>query len=440
MARVFQDGFELNSTTPNISNWSTIGSGTTISSTTVRSGNYSGRISSLTSGSAKGFLKKWLASAGNGPYFGRAYIYIVTYPSAANTIMYFSASSTFGSSVRCSIKLNSNGTLTLHDNTGAQIGSASPVLSTGKWYLVELKTDTNQPPGSRIIEGRLNKIVFASSNNSSHSQSFAFAVGGNLLLEAQTQGEWFFDDVAVNDASGSYQNSYPGSGKIIHLLPNASGDSNTFSTQVGGTAGSSNNYTRVNEVPPNDATSYNGSNMLNEEDSFNCQNSGIGSSDIVNVVAVGARFRNNVADTITAIRFRLKKETGGTVIESADIVPNTTSWNTNGTSEPRNFPIITYTDPDGSPWTQSTLDSIQIGYKIVLGGVNRIDVTNIWASVDYTPVITLTENRLARTKGLNIIANIRNARTKGIKPYYPKFIFVDGELAIHISGKNYSIV
>jgi hypothetical protein len=415
MARVFQDGFELNSATINISNWSAIGSGTTISSTTVRSGNYSGRISSLTSGAAKGFLKKWLSTAGNGPYFGRAYIYIVTYPSAANTIMYFSASTTFGSTVRCSIKLNSDGTLTLHDNAGAQIGSASSVLSTGVWYLVELKTDTTQATGSRIIEGRLNGTVFATSNTKSQASSFAFAVGGNLLLETQTQGEWFFDDVAVNDGSGSFQNSYPGSGKIIHLLPNASGDANTFSTQVGGTSGASNNYTRVNEVPPNDATSYNGSNTLNTEDSFNCQDSGIGSSDTVNVVAVGARFRNNVADTTTAIKFRLKKESGGTVIESANIVPNTTAWNTNGTADPRNFPIITHTDPDNSAWTKSTLDSLQIGYKIAVGGTNRIDVTNIWASVDYTPIsLTTSDSRNAKTKGQQILTDNRPARTKGV--------------------------
>jgi hypothetical protein len=99
--------------------------------------------------------------------------------------------------------------------------------------------------------------AFASSSTRSLSSGIRqFLLGGNLNSEAQTTGDWFFDDLAINDNTGSFQNSYPGEGKIIHLKPNAAGDSNGFSVQVGGTVGSSNNYTRVNEVTPDDATSY----------------------------------------------------------------------------------------------------------------------------------------------------------------------------------------
>jgi hypothetical protein len=302
--------------------------------------------------------------------------------------MSFTASSTLGGSIRCSIILTSTGTLELFSgtSTGTQVGSASSAINDSNWHMVELKTDTTAAVGSRVLEARLDGSVFATSSAQSQSTTLAFSLGGNLGAEAQTTGEWWFDDVALNDTTGSFQTSYPGSGKILQLYPNATGDSNTFSTQTGGTAGAANNFTRVNEVPPDDATSFNGDNTLNDVDLFNVTDSGIGSSDTVNVVMVGARFANNVADATTAIKFEIEKTTSGTKSQSAAIIPNTIGWNTNSTTSPRNYPLITYQDPDSSNWTKSTLDSAQIGYIISAGSTNRVDVTNVWMSVDYTPV------------------------------------------------------
>lgn len=386
MARIFQDGFENNDTTTNRNTWDTW-SLATISTTHVRTGTYAMRISSLASATPQGAVKKWLGTAANGPYYMRAYLYVVTPPSANNTIMGFTASSTLGGSVRCSIILASDGTLKLFsgNSIGSQIGSASAAVTDSAWHMLELQTDTTAASGSRVIEARLDGSVFATSSAESQSSSLAFTVGGNLGAESQTTGEWWFDDVALNDTTDTSQTSYPGSGKIITLRPNAAGDANGFTTQTGGTAGSTNNYTRVNEFPPDDATSFNGAHNLNTEDLFNMDDSGIGASDTVNVVQVNGRFRNNVADLTTGIKFETEKTSGGTKSQSAGITPDTTSWNTNGTAIPR-LPVLTlYTDPDGAAWTQTTLDSMQAGYRIASGSTNDIDVTALWVTVDYTP-------------------------------------------------------
>lgn len=414
MARVYQDGFEFNSVTSNISTWETISGSPTISTTTVRSGTYSGRISSLSSGAAKGWVKKWLASTADGPYWGRVYIYVHTRPSATNHIISFnSASGTAGNSERGKITLESNGTLVLREASGTAVGSPSGVLALDTWYCVETKFDRTPASGSEILEARLapddgsTPSVFATSSSLTlPGGAFAFSVGGNLDLEAQTTGDWFFDDIAINDSAGSFQNSYPGQGKILHLRPNASGDSNQFTTQTGGTAGSSNNFTRVNQVTPDDATTFNGDSLLNDEDLYNIDNSGIGSSDNVNVVMVGARFRNNTADATTRMQLEIEKTSSGTKTSSANIIPNTTGWNTNDVSSPRNYPIVTYQDPDGAAWTQTTLDSIQIGMKMGLVGVNRIDVTTIWATIDYTPSTgTTTQQPLPGLARITIITS-----------------------------------
>lgn len=414
MARIYQDGFDLNSTTANLNTWDTW-AGSTIGTTNARTGTYGMRVSSLSSGTAQGALKKWLASAANGPFFFRAYIKIVTPPSATNTVMYFSAASTLGTNPRCSIALKSDGTLILQNPTPAQIGSASAAINDGNWHMLELKTDTNAASGSRTIEGRLDGSVFATSSAQSQSSSFSICVGGNLASEAQTTGEWWFDDIAVNDNSGSFQTSYPGSGKVLTLRPSAAGDVNGFLVQVGGTIGSANNFTRVNEVTPNDATSYNASAVLNAEDLFNVDDSGIGASDTVNTVLVGFRLADITAsDATTAIKAEIIKTSGGTKSQSADVIPNTTSWNTNGPSSPRNYPLITYQDPDGSNWTQTTLDSMQVGYIIDAVAVRAIGITNIWASVDYTPSsganasVTQVVATLTVTGGTQAIATVNN--------------------------------
>lgn len=384
MARIYQDGFEFNTTTANNNTYDTW-AGSTIGTTNARTGTYGMRVSSLSSGTAQGALKKWLASAANGPFFFRAFIKIVTPPSAANTIMYFSANSTIGSSPRCSIALKNDGTLILQNATPTQIGSASSAINDGAWHMLELKTDTTAASGSRTIEGRLDGSVFATSAVQAQASSFSICVGGNLASEAQTTGEWWFDDIAINDNTGSFQNSYPGAGNISQSYPNAAGDANGFLVQVGGTTGSANNFTRVNEIPPNDATSYNASAVLNAEDLFLIDVSGVPTTATINAILVGARFANITgADATTGFKLEMIKTSAGTKAQSANIIPDTTSWNTNGANSPRNYNLVLYQDPDNVNWNPATWLP-QIGYTIDAVALRAVGITNLWASIDWTP-------------------------------------------------------
>jgi hypothetical protein len=319
-------------------------------------------------------------------FYLRAYVNFATLPSAENKILGFRASGGFGVP-QTNISIDNTGALRLYNNTTTQIGSASSPLSTGQWYRIELKIDKTPAGGSQIVEAKIDGVVFATASNLTVNQAQSIVIGGNLNSEAQTTGNWFFDDIAVNDSTTSNQNTYPGPGHIIHLKPNAAGDVNGFLVQVGGTAGSSNNFTRVNEVTPNDATSYNASAALNAEDLFNCDDSGIGSSDLVRVVSVGVRMANLVsADATAAIKLEIEKTGSGTKSQSADIIPNSTSFATNAAANPRNYPLTTYQDPDGANWTQTTLDSMQIGYIEDVANTQSIAISAIWALVDYLPV------------------------------------------------------
>jgi hypothetical protein len=244
-----------------------------------------------------------------------------------------------------------------------------------------------------------------------------FGLGVALTTGETASANIFFDDVAINDATGGSQNTFAGSGKVLRLKPNATGDANTFATQTGGTAGGANNFTRVNETTPNDATSFNGSTTVNEHDLFNVDASAIGATDTVNVVHVNGRFRDSTADATQTIKFEIEKAAAGTILQSSAIIPNTTTWVTNSVNAPHNPVLTTYTNPDGAAWTQTTLDSMQIGYKLTVdgSGTRRIDVTNVWATVDYTPA-TLTSSlsvsdstTLSESKSVTIDDNINKS-------------------------------
>jgi len=297
-----------------------------------------------------------------------------------------STSATLGLNPQAKITLESNGTLKLRNQAGTAIGSASAALSTGTWYMIELKTDTNATAGSRVMEARLDGSVFATSSTQSHASPLAFTLGGNLDSEAQTTGEWWFDDVAINDNTGSFQTSYPGPGKIIQLLPNAQGDVNGFSILTGGTAGAANNYTRVRDVPTDGNTTSNGSNTLNAEDLFKLTASGIGSNDAVSVVAVGLRLRDDtLADAALAVKAEIEKTAAGTIAQGSSLIIGQNNYGTNGGANPHNYTLTTYQDPDGANWTQATLDTMQIGYKLTATGTQNVLVTTAWATVEYVP-------------------------------------------------------
>lgn len=413
MARLFSSGFELNSLTAAVE-WDAAVGGT-ISSSTTRSGTYAGRISSLVSGTNQRFRYQFKSTASNGPFYFRFYLRIAALPSAENRIFVISSSSSVGTGTAVYLTIDNGGLMRLYDEDG-QIGSASSALSTDTWYRIEVLFDKSPGAPNHIVTARIDGSNFASSTSRNVSVGVSHMyLGGNLASETQTTGDWFFDDVAINDNTGSFQTSYPGSGKIIHLRPSAAGDSNGFSTQVGGTAGSSNNFTRVNEVTPNDATSYNGSAVLNSEDLFNCDDSGINVNDIVNVVSVGVRMANLVsADATAAFKVEIEKTSGGTKAQSAALIPNSTTWRTNTTATPWLYPLITYQDPDNANWTQSTLDSMQIGYIQTATNAQAVAVSTLWALVEYDPLLTYENISVSESIKLEVESYINKSESVAV--------------------------
>lgn len=372
MARLYQTGFELNSVTSGVELRETANS-PTISSTTMRTGSYALQISSLSSGASKyGRLHHGSTGA---PVYIRFYFYYTAAPSADNTIFRNATISPY-----IAIKISSTGTLKLFDEDG-QIGSASSALSTSTWYRIEVEYNVSGAGGTHTAKARIDGTEFAAATNRTTGGSDSILLGGNLLSEAQTTGAWFFDDVAINDNTGSYQNSYPGEGKIVHLKPNANGTTNSWT--IG--AGSGSNYEQVDEVTPDEATTYLRSLTTNAVDEYAIEAFPGNSYDTINCIAVGFRATRSAGTNSSGMKVRIRSGSSVETAATEELATNG-SFRTNDLDSTNAGPysLVSYVSPATSTaWTPTEVDSAEIGAIIVTSGDRYVHLGTIWASVDY---------------------------------------------------------
>ena len=386
MARIWSSGFELNSTDTNLDIESTSAFGLVIQSSVVRSGTYAMQVVSLVAFDGQSMHYTYLASEATSKRYFRLYLRVATLPSAENRVVVFNDSSSSLASPSVYLTLDETGDLRLYDEDG-QIGSESSALSLDTWYRIEILVDTTTAAGSHEIRARIDGSEFAGSNTRdiiSTNQPTTFAVGGNLAGENQTQGNWYIDDLAINDDTGSFQTSYPGDGAIIHLRPSATGDNSDWTGD----------NTDIDEVTPDDTTTKLSSNTLDQLEDVNLDASGL-TTETINVVAVGARFNGVGASANASFALRVKATASGTVEESSAITPANTTWVTNAVASPRNYPLTLYDLPGASTtaWTPTELDTAQIGIHLTTTSTNAVQVSTLWMLVDYTLASDLSINK-----------------------------------------------
>lgn len=369
MARLWSSGAELNSATAGVevSN----ASGLAVGSTIVRSGTYS----FTHSGNNKIFDQQFAASNQSAQFYFRAYIYITTYPGSLDDIIRINDVS---NNQKIGIRINTTGTLELWNLEDAtQIGSDSSALSLNTWYRIEIGVNTTTL-ASTSVEARIDGSSFASG-----TVNLAAGIGRIHILNPFTSKVFYADDIAINDSTGSFQNSWPGEGEIVHLRPNAAGDNTGWDTGT---------YADIDEVTPDDLTTYISASggLSGEITDVNLDDApaAIDASATINCVQVGIRMRASSTTSSMGDPFviRIKAASGGTVEQSASIDPNTTTWVTNALAAPRNYPLTLYDLPGASStaWTKSDLDSAQIGVERTNEDFAATQISTMWLLVDYT--------------------------------------------------------
>lgn len=403
MARLWSCGFELQSATAGVEVDSATGA--TIVTTTKRSGSASLRCYRATSGVA-GYSMRVTDSTS---LYSRAYVNIKTSTSEFGAMNPTEYQDTTGYVV-IGVSVNTNDTLQVGYfnalNNYVSAGSASSALSKDTWYRVEFYAKYNSA-SSVDYEFKLDGTTVSSGTVTVYNAgvtNFRIVQGG--ITYAST-GECFLDDIAVNNTSGSAQTSWPGAGSIVHMQIDGNGD--TQNQNAG-------DWDELDEVTPDDATSYIELDDDNDIAEFTCEsssNAGIGASDTITLVQVGVRHKAETAAAMS-ITPRIKGQASGTVAEGTNYTHNDTTWRTNGDALPRNYKLTSYVNPqDSAAWETGDLDTMQIGVKTP-DATPDVWISTIWALVEYVPSagsLVKTVNALARasvkTKNGLAIASVK---------------------------------
>jgi len=143
--------------------------------------------------------------------------------------------------------------LDLYSDSTTKVASGLVVIPSQTWVVCEFRYVVGAS-GPFIL--KINGTTSISYTNDTDTQ------GTNNLRSIMFRNDYgssvveiaplWLDDIAINDTNGSYETSYPGLGGVFWLEPTADG-AQTDWTPSSGTI----NYEMVDDVPPDDATSYN---------------------------------------------------------------------------------------------------------------------------------------------------------------------------------------
>jgi hypothetical protein len=334
------------------------------------------KITGLVSGTIKHVTYEFVTSSNAVHRFFRKYFYVVTRPSAANTVFLVGFGSSPSANQTAYLKHNADGSWGLWNHASGspvQIGSNSPVQALNTWDYVEFEIDPTPASGSRVLRARFHGTEFAAATNLTDTlSSRSVSVGGNLLSEAQTQGEWYVSDVAANDASGTYQTSYPGAcAATLTSFPNGAGSSAQFA-RAGVDSGA--NWDQVDGSY--DTADYNQSGTLNDTDLFNVTDT---PPEVLSDATFGPlcvsyyRSGSSAADDNPTLRAKLV--VNGVTTNSAGDKPSSTSWLRQRSVLP--LPLVA---ADGTGLTKAMVDAAQIGYDVSVGAASTqlSRVSNVW--------------------------------------------------------------
>ena len=159
----------------------------------------------------------------------------------------------------------------------------------------------------------------------------------------------YADDIVINDASGSGDNSWPGDIRLEPGVVDASGDVSDWSLSPDG---GESDWEDVDEVPATDDTDYLHHDTDTEEFLLNLP-AWAGSNKAPQKVHIWVCARREGANAADQIMIAAKQ--GGTTVAS-DGIALLTSY--------RNYCYTRDTAPDGGAWTNAKIDALQIGARV----------------------------------------------------------------------------
>lgn len=390
MARLFTCGFEEDELTSNGTMWTGVSANTTTDETTPHSGSHCLN----TPATATGVRRDLATALTSGTVYTRFYWRLVTAPSADQQILRVTSS---GVTLSWDVTyLQASGTLRLNSTPTAVSADTTTAVSADTWYRIEVEHVISDTVGSVKMRLYLEdsttllepEVIALASGDSLGSAVQVFFFGGPTNL-GQT---YRYDDIAINDVTGSFQTSWPGPGKIQLLAP----DGDVTNDWEDETAGSS-TYANINEIPGAlDDANYNTESVtLNSTDRFTLTglDTEVPSDATITLCDVYARIGSNQT---SAANLNLKLwDEAGSATTGPNANANVSGWKILTTAE-----HLVY---DATGKTKTSLASFDAGYTNVTDDATRPRrVAALWVNVEWTeaagwgPLLGGEINRLVR--------------------------------------------
>ena len=238
---------------------------------------------------------------------------------------------------------------------GTLVGTGTIAINTNTWYLVEVHLKLADAGGD--LEVKVDGIIdidFSGDTKPGSSTTVNRLFYGVVNIGGSTN-PIYIDDLALNDTTGTVDNSWCGDGRVILLTPNDNGD---VSQLVGQDADSTNNYLNVDDFPHDTDTTYNQSSTLNEYDLYNLTPCGLTEVTILRVIPE-ARARDTVAEGgLASLPISVS---GAGVYEGENRSLLTSYTRILGSGGGSGYTL----NPSTSlPWETSELDNLQVGFKV----------------------------------------------------------------------------
>lgn len=282
-----------------------------------------------------------------------------------------------------------------------------PTISTGQWYQIELSFIYSA--GGSTSELKVNGVSYGSaatgvsgvSNHATHVLWGATesASGGTSVM--------YFDNIIVNDSTGSSETSWVGDQRVLQAHPVAMGDAVTdtdaspylWQTSGGGlTSGDLTNWNRVDEVQPDDNTTYSRANLGQHYfDIYAVETRAtvghVAATDAITFVNVMGKMAGT-GGTSRPFRYFFQYDSSGTgATYTGDLEANANAWFWGDVND-KGWSILHPLYPSSK--VGSDLDSMEIGVYKNDGTSRTVNVSTIWLEFTYqVPAPAATANYLS---------------------------------------------
>lgn len=129
---------------------------------------------------------------------------------------------------------------------GTVLAEGTAVLTANTWYVIEVYVKIANTGACIVKINGVTDINFSGDTAETSNEYCNKVLIGANWLGSPDGAILYFDDIAINDTSGTYQNSWIGQGGVYLLKPNGDGAVVQW-TRSGGTT----NYENVDEIPKN---------------------------------------------------------------------------------------------------------------------------------------------------------------------------------------------